>query len=172
MLLAASDVGAEGGDSDQTRNTTGVAGGVTYTNRSTCYDGRQKEPGCTKKKAIIVGSVIGVLFVVLGVLYLYATCSDRRKKRKTPPPAAENEPLSDKSGNISDLEQGVAEANKNDTDEGGNDFTLHDKSDKASVFTTSATVSDLPSYAGPLGLTSTYKPLETPGFGRTPLVKP
>jgi len=151
-LLAASHVGAEGGNDGQTRRTGGVVGGVSYNNHSVCYDSQKQEVKCTRKKAIIVGTIISSLFVILGALYLYATCSDRRKKRKGPS-TEENEPLSSGTGNISDLEKGPAKA----SDDG---FTHPDSSDESSVSSTSPTASDLPSYDPP-GFTSTYKPLET-----------
>ena len=48
----------------------------------------------------------------MGALFLYATWSERRKKRKEFSTAEENEPLGDESRIISDCEKGVIEASK------------------------------------------------------------
>jgi hypothetical protein len=126
---------------------------------------------------------------------LYATWSDRRRKRRGPPATEENEPLSHGAANISDFEKGVAEANMRHVDENNDDFTVRpfntgtynvslimyhriplpqhpDKSDEASVSRTSTTVSELSSYSRHPGFTPSHKPLESSGFGHTPLTKP
>ena len=92
---------------------------------------RKHEVNCSKKKGIIVGSVIGTLFgssalrmfvfypvdptvsVLLGALYLYGIWSDRRKKQRGSSTAEENRPLSDESGTVSDCEKGIAKASNN-----------------------------------------------------------
>ncbi|KAF9783918.1 hypothetical protein BJ322DRAFT_1021677 [Thelephora terrestris] len=104
ILLAVSDVGAEAGSDDNTPETGGVVGGVS---NADCYDNRNKGVKCTKKKAIIVGSVVSSLFVTLGLLLLYATFSDRRRKRKVPSTGEESEPLSNGAGATSDCEKGA-----------------------------------------------------------------
>lgn len=54
--------------------------------------------------------------VLLGALYLYATWSDRRKKRKARSAAEENDPLSD--GTVNDFEKGIARANQQENRDG------------------------------------------------------
>ena len=92
---------------------------------------RNQEVKCSKKKGIIVGSVIGTIFgssefrisafylvdpavpVFLGGLYLYGMWSERRKKRGGSSTAEENTLLSDGSETVSDCEKGVTKASKN-----------------------------------------------------------
>ena len=50
--------------------------------------------------------------VVLGMLYLYGTWKERRKRRKGSSTAEENEPLSDRAKTVSDCEKGIAKAKK------------------------------------------------------------
>lgn len=101
---------------------------VHATNKTRRYVHRKKEVRCTKEKAIIVGSVIGSIFgtsrlrsftrfhpvdtvlVLLAALYLYATCSDRLKKRRRSRSAEETEPLSRGTGSTLDVEKGVSKA--------------------------------------------------------------
>ena len=107
---------------------------IFATNRGR-YVCRKQEVKCTKKKGIIIGSVIGVLFrsskflvpalsladptviVLLGGLYLYGMWSERRKKQKGSSNVEESQPLSDASSTISDYEKGVVKGSKSESDE-------------------------------------------------------
>ena len=54
------------------------------------------------------------MLVLLLALYLYATCTERRKKRTRSPIVGEDEPLSNGTVNSSDLEKGVTKADDDD----------------------------------------------------------
>lgn len=169
MLLAALEVTAETGSADQTQETGGVVSGgakASYNNHAVCYDNRNQEVTCTRKKAIIVGSVIGALFTILGVLYLYVTFSERRKRRKNRSILEENEPLSD-GVRCPDCEKGVAQASKKGEADG---YYLHpDVSDGASVSRTTSTVSN---YGRPPSFNQVHQPLGALDSGYAPLSRP
>ncbi|KAF9783856.1 hypothetical protein BJ322DRAFT_1021628 [Thelephora terrestris] len=169
ILLAVSDVGAEAGSNGRTPETSGVVGGVSKAN---CYDNRNKGVKCTKKKAIIVGSVISSLFVILGLLLLYATFSERRKKCKVTSTTEESEPLSNGAGASSDCEKGTTNASMKDNHEDNDDSMHLDKPDEAPVSRTSSITSNLSSYNRTLDLTLTHEPVKPSDPDRAPLARP
>jgi len=74
--------GKDGGR-EQPREIGGVFGRATYNGNSLCYNNQKQEVKCSKKKGIIVGSVIGTLFIFFwGIVFVWDVVREAEKAER------------------------------------------------------------------------------------------